>query len=81
MSRAGSLALLSTRAQDHEGHLVVERRLTHQQIADRIGATRETVCRAMKELYGSGCLCVWQTDGSMWWLAPAIRLARGPPLA
>jgi hypothetical protein len=26
------------------------------QIADRIGATRETVCRAMNELYGSGCL-------------------------
>ena len=51
-------ALLSTRAQDHEGHLVVERQLTHQEIADRIGATRQTVCRAMKELYGSGCLAL-----------------------
>jgi CRP/FNR family cyclic AMP-dependent transcriptional regulator len=49
-------ALLAALAQDQEGHLVVERRLTHQEIADQIGATRETVCRAMKELYGSGCI-------------------------
>jgi len=49
-------ALLSALAQEREGDLVVERRLTHQEIADMIGATRETVCRAMKELYGSGCI-------------------------
>jgi CRP-like cAMP-binding protein len=49
-------ALLAALAQDQEGHLVVERRLTHQEIADQIGATRETVGRAMKELYGSGCI-------------------------
>lgn len=51
-------ALLSTLAQDQEGTLVVERRLTHQEIADRIGATRETVCRVMKELYGRGCIAL-----------------------
>jgi CRP/FNR family transcriptional regulator, cyclic AMP receptor protein len=51
-------ALLATLAQDQEGHGVVERRLTHQELADRIGATRETVCRVMKELYGSGCLAL-----------------------
>jgi CRP/FNR family transcriptional regulator, cyclic AMP receptor protein len=50
------MALLATRAQDQEDHGVVERRLTHQEIADRIGATRETVCRVMKELYGRGGL-------------------------
>jgi CRP/FNR family cyclic AMP-dependent transcriptional regulator len=50
------MALLATLTQDHEDRGVVERRLTHQEIADRIGATRETVCRAMNELYGSGCL-------------------------
>ena len=51
-------ALLSALAQEREGALVVERRLTHQEIADMIGATRETVCRAMKELYGSGCIAL-----------------------
>jgi CRP/FNR family transcriptional regulator, cyclic AMP receptor protein len=56
-------ALLATLAQDQEGHGVVERRLTHQEIADRIGATRETVCRVMNELYGSGCLA--RTNGRL----------------
>ena len=51
-------ALLAALAQEREGDLVVERRLTHQEIADMIGATRETVCRAMKELYGSGCIAL-----------------------
>jgi CRP/FNR family cyclic AMP-dependent transcriptional regulator len=51
-------ALLATLAQDQEGAHVVERRLTHQEIADLIGATRETVCRGMKELYGSGCIAL-----------------------
>jgi len=51
-------ALLSALAQEHQGDLVVERRLTHQEIADMIGASRETVCRAMKELYGSGCIAL-----------------------
>jgi CRP/FNR family cyclic AMP-dependent transcriptional regulator len=51
-------ALLATLAQDPEGHGGGERRLTHQEIADRIGATRETVCRVMNELYGSGCLAL-----------------------
>ena len=51
-------ALLSALAQEREGALVIERRLTHQEIADMIGATRETVCRAMKEIYGSGCIAL-----------------------
>jgi CRP/FNR family transcriptional regulator, cyclic AMP receptor protein len=51
-------ALFSALAQEHEGDLVVEQRLTHQEIADMIGATRETVCRVMKELYGSGCIAL-----------------------
>jgi CRP/FNR family cyclic AMP-dependent transcriptional regulator len=52
------MALLAALAQDQDGTLVVEQRLTHQEIADRIGATRETVCRIMKELYSSGCLAL-----------------------
>jgi len=51
-------ALLAALAQEQQGTLMVERRLTHQEIADRIGATRETVCRAMKELYGSGYIAL-----------------------
>lgn len=51
-------ALLAALAQDQGGARVVERRLTHQEIADMIGATRETVCRGMKELYGSGGLAL-----------------------
>jgi CRP/FNR family transcriptional regulator, cyclic AMP receptor protein len=52
------MALLAALAQDQEGARVVEQQLTHQEIADMIGATRETVCRGMKELYGSGCLAL-----------------------
>jgi CRP/FNR family cyclic AMP-dependent transcriptional regulator len=49
-------ALLSALDQEQEGPRGGERRLTHQEIADMIGTTRETVCRAMKELARSGCL-------------------------
>jgi CRP/FNR family cyclic AMP-dependent transcriptional regulator len=49
-------ALLSALAQNQKGSRGGERRLTHQEIADMIGTTRETVCRAMKELARSGCL-------------------------
>jgi CRP/FNR family cyclic AMP-dependent transcriptional regulator len=48
--------LLSTLVQEQAGDRGGARRLTHQEIADMIGATRETVCRVMKELYGSGCI-------------------------
>jgi CRP/FNR family cyclic AMP-dependent transcriptional regulator len=65
-------ALLATLAQDQEGHGVVERRLTHQEIADRIGATRETVCRVMNELYGSGCRA--RANGRL-----RVRVHTGPP--
>jgi CRP/FNR family cyclic AMP-dependent transcriptional regulator len=49
-------ALLSALAQDQKGSRGDERRLTHQEIADMIGTTRETVCRTMKELARSGSL-------------------------
>jgi CRP-like cAMP-binding protein len=48
------MALLAALAQEQQGDQRGERWLTHQEIADLIGATRETVCRVMKELYGSG---------------------------
>jgi len=49
-------ALLSALPHEREGDLVVEQRLTHQEIANMIGTSRETVCRVMKELYDGGCI-------------------------
>jgi CRP/FNR family cyclic AMP-dependent transcriptional regulator len=37
-------------ARDHEGKLIVEERLTQQDIANRVGASREMVARIMKDL-------------------------------
>ena len=38
------------------GKLVVEPRLTHQEIADMVGASREMVSRTMKNLTGDGLI-------------------------
>jgi hypothetical protein len=66
------MGLLATLAQDQEGHGGSERRLTHQEIADRIGTTRETVCRVMKALDGSGSLA--RAHGRLW-----LGAHPGPP--
>lgn len=42
--------LLSSLAQEIDGRLIVEERLTQQEIGDRVGASREMVARALKDL-------------------------------
>lgn len=43
-------------ATEKDGKLIVEQRLTHQDIANMVGASREMVSRIMKELTGGGYL-------------------------
>ncbi len=50
--------LLVTLARDVEGRQVVPERLTHQEIADRVGASRDMVSRLMKDLVAGGYLAV-----------------------
>jgi CRP/FNR family cyclic AMP-dependent transcriptional regulator len=50
--------LLTTLAQDVDGRQVVPERLTQQDIAERIGASRDMVSRLMKDLVGGGYLAV-----------------------
>jgi len=50
--------LLVTLARDVDGRLVVPERLTQQEIADRVGASRDMVSRLMKDLVGGGYLAV-----------------------
>lgn len=49
-------SLLQELAVERNGKQVVEERLTHQEIADRIGASREMVSRIMKDLETGGYL-------------------------
>jgi len=50
--------LLTTLARDVDGALVVPERLTQQDIADRVGASRDMVSRLLKDLVGGGYLAV-----------------------
>jgi CRP/FNR family cyclic AMP-dependent transcriptional regulator len=50
--------LLVTLARDVDGRLVVPGKLTQQEIAERIGASRDMVSRLMKDLVGGGYLAV-----------------------
>jgi CRP/FNR family cyclic AMP-dependent transcriptional regulator len=50
--------LLVTLARDVDGKLVVPDKLTQQEIAERIGASRDMVSRLMKDLIGGGYLAV-----------------------
>jgi CRP/FNR family cyclic AMP-dependent transcriptional regulator len=50
--------LLTTLARDVDGRQVVAERLTQQDIADRIGASRDMISRLMKDLVGGGYLAV-----------------------
>jgi CRP/FNR family cyclic AMP-dependent transcriptional regulator len=45
-------------AADRDGKLVVEERLTQQDIANRVGASREMVARIMKDLVGGGYISI-----------------------
>ena len=50
--------LLNALAVEHDGHQVVEERLTQQDIADRVGASRDMIGKLMKDLVGGGYLAV-----------------------
>jgi len=50
--------LLNALAVDREGRLVVRERLTQQDIADRVGASRDMIGKLMKDLVGGGYLLV-----------------------
>lgn len=55
----GRLArLLNALAQDVDGKLVVPEKLTQQDIADRVGASRDMIGKLMKDLIGGGYLAV-----------------------
>jgi CRP/FNR family cyclic AMP-dependent transcriptional regulator len=46
--------LLIQLASEKEGQLVVEEKLTHQDIADRVGSSREMITRILKDLRAGG---------------------------
>ena len=52
------IRLLLTLARDVDGQLVVPEKLTQQDIADRVGASRDMISRLMKDLVGGGYLAV-----------------------
>jgi len=45
-------------AVEENGHLVIQQRMTHQDIANMVGASREMVSRIMKDLVVGGYLGV-----------------------
>ncbi|HLX30346.1 MAG TPA: Crp/Fnr family transcriptional regulator [Casimicrobiaceae bacterium] len=50
--------LLNALAQDVDGRQVVPEKLTQQEIADRVGASRDMIGKLMKDLTGGGYLAV-----------------------
>ena len=50
--------LLNALAVEHDGRQVVQERLTQQDIADRVGASRDMIGKLMKDLVGGGYLVV-----------------------
>jgi CRP/FNR family cyclic AMP-dependent transcriptional regulator len=50
--------LLNALSIEQDGHHVVQERLTQQDIADRVGASRDMIGKLMKDLVGGGYLAV-----------------------
>jgi CRP/FNR family cyclic AMP-dependent transcriptional regulator len=50
--------LLNALGVEHDGKVVVHERLTQQDIADRVGASRDMIGKLMKDLVGGGYLVV-----------------------
>jgi CRP/FNR family cyclic AMP-dependent transcriptional regulator len=50
--------LLTALAQDVDGRSVVPERLTQQEIADRVGASRDMISRLLKDLVGGGYVAI-----------------------
>ena len=62
--------LLLTLARDVDGQLVVPEKLTQQDIADRVGASRDMISRLLKDLTAGGYLAVEERT---------IRILKKPP--
>lgn len=60
---------LTESAQAQAGKFVVQERLTHQEIAQRVGASRETVARIMSDLRQGGYISV---EGDRIWINRAL---------
>ncbi len=45
-------------ANEEEGHQVIDERLTHQDLANMVGASREMVSRIMKDLARGGYITI-----------------------
>ena len=52
------MRLLNTLAKDVEGRQVVPEKLTQQEIADRVGASRDMIGKLLKDLVAGGYLGV-----------------------
>ncbi len=52
------MRLLNTLAVDRDGKLVVLEKLTQQDIADRVGASRDMIGKLLKDLVAGGYLLV-----------------------
>jgi CRP/FNR family cyclic AMP-dependent transcriptional regulator len=50
--------LLTTLARDVDGRQVVPEKLTQQDIAERVGASRDMISRLLKDLVGGGYIAV-----------------------
>jgi CRP/FNR family transcriptional regulator, cyclic AMP receptor protein len=64
--------LLTVLAEDRDGQLVIEPRLTHQELANRIGVSREMVTRILGDLVRGGYL---QIEGQRMILAARLPSA------
>jgi CRP/FNR family cyclic AMP-dependent transcriptional regulator len=64
--------LLTALAEDRDGELVIEPRLTHQELASRIGASREMVTRILGDLVRGGYLRI---EGQRMILAGRLPIA------
>jgi CRP-like cAMP-binding protein len=58
-------ALLESAAQDREGNSVIREKVSRQDLAKMVGASREMVSRVMKDLEERGFIET-RADGSMW---------------
>ena len=62
--------LLTSLAVERDGRLVIPEKLTQQDIAERVGASRDMISRLMKDLVGGGYLAIEERT---------IRILRKPP--
>ena len=56
--RARLVRLILTLAVEREGKLIVPERLTQQDIAERVGASRDMISRLLKDLVAGGYLTI-----------------------